>query len=415
MNRFAALLISTTALALGGCMVQETKPLPKVVAVQATTQIPQNELLDVGIREFDAGIPADKATDTEALAKMRIYPDLRKAETRYLPTLLRQTLESSAQWGAVRVVPQNTESADLLVSGEILESTGQKLVLKISARDSASRVWIDAKRYASPADLGSYKSAEALKARDPFQNVYAQIANDLLAARQKLSASEKQDLQRLTRLKFARDLAPAAMDGFAEADKKGVLRVIRLPATNDPFVERIDRIRERDDVVIDTVNGYYSSFADKIHDSYAGWRQTSYTEIEKEDRARSSARMRAGLGAAAVLASILVPDQCAGDAYTCRNVQSAARTAGAVGGIAAVLSGIQKFSDARTHAESLKELSESFQAEVTPQLIDIEGRTLRLTGTAEEQYKEWRKLLRQIYLEETGTGDVVGTAAIPAS
>jgi hypothetical protein len=36
-------------------------------------------------------------------------------------------------------------------------------------------------------------------------------------------------------------------------------------------------------------------------------------------------------------------------------------------------------------------------------VVDVEGRTLRLTGTAEEQYREWRKLLHQLYIEENGT------------
>jgi hypothetical protein len=35
-------------------------------------------------------------------------------------------------------------------------------------------------------------------------------------------------------------------------------------------------------------------------------------------------------------------------------------------------------------------------------IIEIEGQTLRLTGTAKEKFLEWRKLLRQIYNEETG-------------
>jgi hypothetical protein len=39
---------------------------------------------------------------------------------------------------------------------------------------------------------------------------------------------------------------------------------------------------------------------------------------------------------------------------------------------------------------------------VAPQVVEVEGHTLRLTGTAEDQYREWRKLLRQLYLEETG-------------
>jgi hypothetical protein len=36
-------------------------------------------------------------------------------------------------------------------------------------------------------------------------------------------------------------------------------------------------------------------------------------------------------------------------------------------------------------------------------VVEVEGHTLRLTGTAEDQYREWRKLLKQLYLEETGT------------
>ena len=73
-----------------------------------------------------------------------------------------------------------------------------------------------------------------------------------------------------------------------------------------------------------------------------------------------------------------------------------------MGGIAAVLSGIKKYADARVHAEALKELTQSFQAEVAPQVVEVEGHTLRLTGTAEDQYREWRKLLKQLYEEETG-------------
>ena len=42
------------------------------------------------------------------------------------------------------------------------------------------------------------------------------------------------------------------------------------------------------------------------------------------------------------------------------------------------------------------------RCDVAPQVVDVEGRTLKLTGTAEEQYREWRKLLHELYLEENG-------------
>ncbi len=326
--------------------------------------------------------------------------------TRYVATLLRSTLESTGQWGAVRVVPESVEFVDVLVSGKILDSTGAHLAVEVSVVDSTGRHWIDHKRYESGADLGSYKSDAALKQRDPFQNVYSQVANDMVAAREKLLADDRRDIRRVTDLRFASDFAPDALQGYLAKDEKGVLKVARLPAQSDPTLERIDRIRERDAGVVDTVNSYYGNFADQMRDSYGSWRRSSSEEIEKEQRARNKARTRTFLGAAAVLASVFVPGQCSSTDYNCRRLESAARTAGAIGGTAAVLSGLKKYSDARVHAQSLKELSQSFQSEVTPQVVDVEGRTLRLTGTAEEQYREWRELLKQLYREEAGATQI---------
>ena len=52
MLRITAGLCAVALLAtLSGCMVNETKPLPKINPVQATVQIPADELLDVGIIE----------------------------------------------------------------------------------------------------------------------------------------------------------------------------------------------------------------------------------------------------------------------------------------------------------------------------------------------------------------------------
>jgi hypothetical protein len=397
-------LLAAAALAipmvLAGCVTAETRPIPKIEAKQATVHIPQAELLDVGIRVFDPGIPKNIEGDDEALAKKRIYPDLRKAEARYMPTLLRATLEETAQWGAVRVIPASADFVDVIVTGKVVDSNGGFMAVDISATDAAGRVWIKDKRYSSLVDLGAYKTNAALKARDPFQNVYSQIANDLVLARDKLTALDRENIRKVANLKFAQDLAPDAMQGMTVVDKNGITQVARLPADSDPTLGRIERIRERDTAVVDTVNDYYASFAETIDDSYDSWRQTSFTELEKEMRAKSSARTRTVLGAAALIASIFAPNSCS--TYDACRINNAMRTAGTMGGIAAVLSGIKKFADARTHADALKELTQSFQSEVAPQVVEVEGHTLRLTGTAEDQYREWRKLLKQLYLEETG-------------
>lgn len=414
-RRFQIAVVSSAfAALLAGCMVTESKPQAKVSAVQAVAQIEQAQLLDVAVREFDVNVPAAIANDDETLAKKRIYPEVRKAEAALIPAMLRTTLETSSQWGAVRVVPPSVQFMDVVVAGRILESTGAHLSLEIHVVDAAGRVWIDHRKYESDADTGSYKTDASLRARDPFQNIYSQIANDMVARRDLLAASDRRELRRVTSLRFAEDIAPGALSGYLASDAKtGIARVTRLPAADDPVGKRVERIRELDATVVDTVDSYYSGFSEKLRDSYGAWRRASFDAIEKEDRARSQARTRTVLGAAAVLASIFVPTQCSGNSQNCARVEDAARYAGAIGGTAAVLSGIKKYGEAKTYATAVKELASTFQNEVAPQVIELQGRTLKLTGTAEEQYREWRKLLGEIYREETGAG-AAAPAATPA-
>lgn len=408
MQRVNFLMAVMLITVLTGCVVNDTRPVTKVDALQAKTQIAEAELLDVAIREFDAGIPTSIAEDAEALDKKRIYPEVRKAETRLLATRLKSTLEASGQWGAVRVVPSSVRFVDLTVTTRIVESTGMRLALAVTANDAAGRNWVAAKIYSGEADTGTYKTDAALRARDPFQNVYAQIANDLLQARERLDGAQRSELRQVARLRFAQDLAPQQFSGYLTKGSDGLMHLARLPAADDPAVTRIDKIRERDAALIDTIDGYNAGFSEKLFDSYGGFRRTSREAIEREEKVKSQARTRTVLGAAAVLAGIFANANCSSTDYACQRLESAARTAAAVGGVAAVMSGIKKYSDAKVAAQEVKELATSFQNEATPQVVEVEGRTLKLTGTAEERYREWRKLLAGIYQEDNS-----GSATTP--
>jgi hypothetical protein len=48
-------------------------------------------------------------------------------------------------------------------------------------------------------------------------------------------------------------------------------------------------------------------------------------------------------------------------------------------------------------------------------VVEVEGRTLQLKGTAEEQYHEWRRLLKELYENETGLPVQAPAAAPPAA
>jgi hypothetical protein len=397
-----------------GCVVKETRPMPKLVAAQATTEIPAEQLLDVGIRLFDTGLAKDVEDHAEEAAKKGIYPDIRKAEARYLPNLLRTTLEGTGQWGAVRVLPPTASVMDVMVEGRIVESNGYRLALDVTVGDATGRRWLS-KRYAQEADTASYRDGPG-RARDPFQNVYAQIADDMLKFRQQLASADLAAIPRVAKLRFGKDLVPVAYGDYLAQGKlhdgQPQYRVVRLPAEDDPVVERVDRIRERDGRMIDTVSDYYTSFAEKMSEPYAGWRRSTYDEIEAEEKLRRQAMTRKVLGAAAVVAGILAPSVCGSGSYTCSNVETAVRAGAIGGGVMAVMSGIQKGKEAQMHTDTLKEITGSFQTEAAPMVVDVEGRTLKLTGTAEAQYAEWRRLLHDLYQEETG---IVGGAAPPAA
>jgi len=386
---------------LGGCVVNEQRPMQRIAAEKATTEVPEDELLDVGVRLFDPNIPADVAEQE----KKRIYPEVRNAESRYMPVLIRDTLESTGQWGQVRVLPRDGTGMEVFMDGRILASDGRELKLEIVVTDAAGRTWLR-KVYEGDADTRAYKDVVS-KPRDPFENVYNTIANDLLVARRALPREERQRLRQVADLRFATELAPYAFSGYLAQDRKGIYTVTRLPAEGDPVVERMERVRERDYALVDTLNEHYANFGSSMAEPYTSWRKFSHEELEAESTAKREALTRQILGAVAVVGGIVAGTESNSSAA------SAAATAAVIGGMYAFKSGLDKRTEIKVHAESLKQLGDSFQSEVQPMVVDVEGRTLELRGSAEQQYAEWRQLLRELYETETGL-PAATSASVPA-
>lgn len=400
-RRGAALVLGLAGLlAAAGC-VKETRPQPVLQATQATAEIPADQLLDVGVHIFDPGLPKGIEDDPDMQDKIRIYPDIRQAEARYMAMQLRDTLEDTGQWGAARVVPSSVNSFDMTVDAKIVESNGAYLKLEVTAHDATGKVWIDKKEYEGQADTRVYRD-NYTAGRDPFENVYVLIANDLLAVRNTKTATDLANIRHVSEMRFAADFAPVAFSQYLSQNKKsGEYKVLRLPAEDDVLVKRINQIRERDYGMIDTVSENYTAFSERLEEPYTSWRRYTYDEITAEEKLKAQARNRIIMGAAAVAAAVFVPDSCTGGS-NCDRIADAARYGAMAGGVAGVISGYKKREEAKIHTESIKEISGSFQNEAAPLVVDVEGRTLRLTGTAEEQYAEWRRLLHELYKEETG-------------
>jgi hypothetical protein len=169
----------------------------------------------------------------------------------------------------------------------------------------------------------------------------------------------------------------------------------------------MQRVRERDYALVDTLNEHYASFSGSMAEPYTNWRKYNHEELEAETQAKREALTRQVLGAVAVVGGVMAGQN------TSSSAGSAASTAAVIGGIYAFKSGLDMRSEIKMHGESLKQLGSSFQNEVQPSVVDIEGRTLELKGSAEQQYVEWRRLLRELYENETGLPATTAEATQP--
>ncbi|MGB5622007.1 MAG: hypothetical protein WBN65_05895 [Gammaproteobacteria bacterium] len=376
---------------LGACTVTETRPVTYVPAMSADTEIPEDRRLEITIVEFDPGINEDGTAGED---EFQVPKEVREAEARYVAFHLRDTLERTALWGPVRVVPAPRVGAELQISGRMIESTGARLRVAVTAADATNRVWLQ-QEYTGTTDAASYSDSEVLD-RDPFQNVYNEIANDLIRLRREMGDARLIEIERVAELRFARDVSSAAFDGYLEEDRYGRLSVARLPAEGDPMLARVDAVRERDYIFVDTLNEHYADFSRRMEQPYDEWRQYTYDEIVTLRELQSAARWRKVVGAMAVVGSVVLDSQ---GSNTANEVGSSAML---IGGVQLFSSGMQLGQQAKMQSETIKELSASFGQDIEPAVVQVAGETRRLEGTAATQYAEWKRLMREIYQAETG-------------
>jgi hypothetical protein len=372
-----------------------------VEAELPTGEIPEEQLLDVTIDLFS---PSIDDHDREELAKQGTQPSVRKAEARFIPTHLRNTLQSTGQWGAVRVAPGGLPWSEISVVGKIEKSHGKELKVEVLAWDATGKKWLD-EEYRRKAKVLSY-AAENMDGLDPFQSLYNEIANDLVKKRKKVKRKDLLRIREVARLRFAAEFAPDTYGPYLKSDKKGRYKVVRLPDESDPMLVRLGLIRERDDMFVDTLNEYYSDFYARMDKPYDDWRANSYTEQAAYDSLNNKKWGKLLGGAAAIVGAIFLPGNNRGSGMV--------RDVAVIGGIAAVQSGLQDGAELEIHKAALEELAESFGADVTELVVDVDGRTVELKGSAETQFQQWRALLKQIATTDAALPEDINVTSVPS-
>jgi len=358
--------------------------------VQDSQDVPEDLLLDVGVAIFDPGIDEIRGRDEETTNHQ-----IRIAESRYAPFMLAETLQRSGNWGIVRLMPNQSSPMDVYVNGTILISNGEEMSIRISVSDSTGRQWYK-KVYNEMISQFSYDPAQRQR-NDPFQVIYNNIANDLLAHRQQnISDQEITELRTVSEMLFAKRFSPEVFENYLTKNRRGNYEISSLPADNDPLLQRVRDIRERDFMFIDTVQDYYATYVRQMRQPYDSWREQSYHETIALRELRDSARRRFIAGTAAVLGGLAA----ASNAST--YVAQSGGLLGVGAGAYVIKSGFDKRAEAEMHVAALSELGQSLENEVAPNVISLEDRTITLSGSVEEQYEQWREILADIYAVEIG-------------
>ena len=372
-------LLTACALAL-----PELKPAPiplerplnlvgDVNLAQTVQAPPESALIEIGVQVFGT---AQKKEGEYKIGDW-VFDEIIQKETQFLPHLLKNTLVASNQWGAIRVIPERDPSLDLIVEGQIIQSDGETLELQIRAIDSSGREWLN-RTYADQSIQEEYPEStrftlentfDAINFVDPFQDIYNRIANDLVAVSIRLGEQTLVDLNLVTDMLYASDLSPDTFSGSIIKNEDGLLLVDTLPSLDDPMMARVADMKYRHHLFIDTVDEYYQTLYDDIQPAYVLWRRYSIDQISEIETSRQEAG-RSDYGGSS--------------------------------GFLSLSQRYDRFKWSKIFEREFSALAAGFNNELAPAFLELNSQVHGLTGTMEQQYREWRGILRRIFELENG-------------
>lgn len=312
---------------------------------------------------------------------------LRRVEAQLLTVAVRDALTAAQRWGPVRVLPEASQLAALTVTGEVRLSDGRQLVIALRAIDASHRVWLDqefaAHAESSPANLLASEQAGGLSGSSatrspghimadkphPFAALFEDIEVALAQALEEVPVKHLERLGPISQLRYGAELAPDAFADYVRINDMGV-ELLRLPASDDPMLERIERIRRQEALFIDTVDEQYVDLQQQLLPTYALWLQSVREQaeyLEDYTQRAASRELRADAGSFAAMQQVYA---------TYRSV--------------------------RIQEQDLFDLATGFTNETESTVMQTDDRVVRLSGTLDHQYQQWRQLLAQIIRLERG-------------
>lgn len=357
---FALSCIGLLPLLLSSCVTTVTDSTP---VLQEAADFPEQALLDVTILPFASRYARTKER-ADGLAAYRWMEGFFAAQTTAL------TLQQTAGFGAVRLDFKVQPGSELIISGRMVYSDPRRLIVSISVDDATGSHWYS-HQYLQELSQEAYLAAEA-PGTEPFQNLYNNIANDLLTYRQSLTAEKIRSIRLTAAMLFAREFSPEAFNEYVQQGAGGPMRVKRLPPENDPVFQQLRPITQ-----------YHQQFLQarqaQVEQFYAGIAEP-YFNLRKNFWDLSSN-----------LADNL--DQYIQGGATRRYYSDTTSNRGRRW----ILRDLERM--------AIVQNMQQFSVDLEPLVITMGNRVVTLNSNVEDQYEEWRDILKQLYLLDRGLAE----------
>lgn len=349
--------------------------------------------LDVIIPAFSPGL----SEDAENYEKEGVWPELRRAEANRFAYKLKQALDDSGKFGAVRVTPNNTASGDLYVLGEIIESNGEDVEFDLTLVDVSGKEWLD-ETIKHEVSEGFYKNPRN-EGKDAYAPAFEEAALEIVEALLGEDTADLADLKNIAELRFGASFNDEAFVEHLDTNSKPI-QLVSMPSDADPLYQRVQSVRVREQLFIDNLQPNYSNFSAQMEDSYLVWQEASFTETQLQKEAKTKGLLK--LAGGVLLIAAAVAAAASGSSYDGNIGNEVAAVAAGIGGAALISSGITSREEAKFHQDAINELGESANLEMSPQVIQFEEETVELTGDMNKQFRQWRTFMARMYeLEAT--------------
>lgn len=355
---FASVLSSIVMAKAGAETLGVSQPrAPILVANPESRHVALRSDLDVGI-SVTTEVPSTSGTKAEK--------SFRRTEAQLLAAKQRMVFEESGRWGVVRLYPEPSLIPELMLELVILRSDGRELLINVILTSVSGDLLLSG-TYMDRADFGQSSSdIVALDAEDPFADLFHRIHIDVAGAVSQYERSERY-LDTLSFLRYAQQLAPKAFSGYL-AMEDGQWKLLREPSDLDPMYKRIVKLRAYELLFVDTIDEQLGGALREIDGAYRLWLQASQEQLEWLER-----RRKRGLNV----------NSFTDDSTFARHqaVYAAYRSL-------------------KIHEQELFELVLDLESESRSTALEVEETVIKLEGTLEQQYREWRgTLLKIIRLE----------------